>query len=69
MDAVITPTVRSQVVFTVSTATDGMSIGAVRTDPDQTNMYKADGGIWLILLWMGSIPRICSKDAKGRGRW
>ena len=25
--------------------------GAVSANPDQTNMYKADGGIWLILFW------------------
>ena len=23
-----------------------------KPEPDQTNMYKADGGIWLILFWI-----------------
>ena len=45
---------------------DGMSKaarnGAVSANPDQTNMYKADGGIWLILFWIGfrSLPFIKS---------
>ena len=29
-----------------------MSSGTAGANPDQTNMYKADGGIWLILFWM-----------------
>ena len=34
-----------------------MSRGTVRADPDQTNMYKADGVIWLILLWIFELQR------------
>jgi len=30
---------------------NGVSSGAAGANPDQTNTYKADGGIWLILFW------------------
>ena len=43
--------------MTSGTATQREPIG----DPDQTNMYKADGGICLIYFWMyfeGVMPRL-----------
>ena len=60
------PTEGSQVVFsqpqTAPPLPNGMRSGTAGVAPDQTNMYKADGGIWLILFWMIALDPLSTVD-------